>query len=99
MDELDSISDPKLFSAEFRLLGEQLAHVNTGASDSEIARPGAQHLARTAAQIKHPRPGLQPQGRAERGEFVRGHRVVDAMGAFGDVENAGDLQGGILQLL
>jgi hypothetical protein len=56
MDELDLIGDAEFFSAEFRLLGEQLAHVDAGADDSVIACPGAQHLPRTAAEVEHSGP-------------------------------------------
>src|SRR5690606_21377962 len=69
MDEPDAIGDAEFFGAEFRLLGEQPAHVDAGADDSVIACPGAQHLARTAAEVEHPGSPFQTQRRAERGEL------------------------------
>ncbi len=45
MDERDLIGHAEFCSAEFRLLGEQLAHVDAGADDAVIACPRAQHLA------------------------------------------------------
>src|SRR5512139_3180792 len=92
MDELDLIGDTEFFSAEFRLLGEQLAHVDAGAHDSVIARPGAQHLARTAAEVEHSGPRFQTQRRAERSELFRCERVMDAVSTFGDVEDPGNIQ-------
>ena len=53
MDELDLIGDAEFYSTEFRLLGEQLAHVDAGADDTVIACPGAQHLPRTATEVEH----------------------------------------------
>ena len=87
MDELDSIGDAEFFSAEFRLLGEQLAHVDTGAADSVIACPGAQHLARTAAEVEHTGPRFQAQRRAESGELFGCEWIMDAVSTFGDVED------------
>jgi len=49
MDERDSVGDTQLHCAELRLLAEQLAHVDAGADDAVIARPGAEHFPRTAA--------------------------------------------------
>src|SRR5512141_2738907 len=68
VDYHDPIGDAEFFSAEFGLLGEQLAHVDTGAADSVIARPGARHLAGTAAEVEDTGTRLQAQRRAERGE-------------------------------
>src|SRR5512137_2873128 len=45
VDELDTIGDSEFFSAEFRLPGEQPAHVDADTDDSVITCPGAQHLA------------------------------------------------------
>src|SRR5512137_2733094 len=87
MDELDLIGDAEFFRAEFRLLGEQLAHVDAGADDSVIASPGAQHLPRTAAEVEHSGPCFQTQRRAERGEPFGCERVMDAVSTFGDVED------------
>ncbi len=82
VDELDSVGDTEFFSAAFRLLGEQLAHVDTGANDSVIACPGAQHLARAAAEVEDTGPRFQAQRRAESSEFFGCERVVDAMSSF-----------------
>ena len=41
VDELDAVGDIEFFSATFRLLGEQLTHVDTGANDSKITCPSA----------------------------------------------------------
>src|SRR5512136_3153477 len=71
MDELDLIGDAELFSTEFRLLGEQLAHVDADADDAVIACPGAQHLPRTAAEVEHSGPRFQAQRRAESSELLR----------------------------
>ena len=87
MDQLDSIGDFKFFSAEFRLLGEQLAHVDADADDSVIACPGAQHLARTAAEVEHTSPRFQAQCCAESGELFWCERVMDAVSTFGNVED------------
>jgi len=56
MDELDLIGDAEFFSTVFRLLGEQLAHVDADADDAVVACPGAQHLPRTAAEVEHSGP-------------------------------------------
>ena len=87
MDELDLIGDPEFFSAESRLLGEQLAHVDAGADDSVVACPGAQHLPRTAAEVEHSGPRFQTQRRAESGELFGCDRVMDAVSTFRDAEN------------
>ena len=86
MDELDLMGDAEFFSTEFRLLGEQLAHVDAGADDAVIACPGAQHLPRTAAEVEHSGTRLQTQRRAESGELFGCDRVVDAVSTFCDVE-------------
>jgi len=87
MDELDSIGDAEFFSTAFRLLGEQLAHVDAGADDAVIARPGAQHLPRTAAEVEHAGPPFQAQRGAESGELFGRERVMDAVSALADVED------------
>src|SRR5512139_413659 len=92
MDELDLICDAQFFSAEFRLLGEQLAHVDAGADDSVIACPGAQHLPRTAAEVEHSGPCFQTQRSAESGELFGCERVMDAVSTFGDVKDPWNVQ-------
>src|SRR4030042_5083902 len=79
VDELDLAGNTEFFSAAFRLLGEQLAHVDTSANDSVIACPGAQHLARAAAEVEDTGPRFQEHRRAESSEFFGCARVVDAM--------------------
>jgi hypothetical protein len=69
VDERDSIGDPELFSAQLRLLAKQLTHVYTSAANPVIARPGTQHLARTAAEVQHKGPWFQAQRLAESGEL------------------------------
>ena len=91
MNELDLMGDAELFSTESRLLGEQLAHVDAGADDAVIARPGAQHLPRTAAEVEHSIPRFQTQRRAESGELFGCYRVVDAVSTFRDVEYSWDV--------
>ena len=91
MNEADLIGDAQFCSTRYRLLGEQRAQVDAGAGDAVIARPGAQHLPRTAAQVEHPGPRLQAQRSAERGEFLGRDRVMDAVGTFGNVEDPGDV--------
>ena len=81
----------EFYRADFRLLGEQPAHVDAGADDAVIARPGAQHFARATAQIENRRIGRQSQRGTERSEFFRSERVVDAVSAFGDGENSWDI--------
>jgi hypothetical protein len=77
MDELDLMGDPEFFSTEFRLLGEQLAHVDADADDAVIACPGTQHLPEPLrGQALGPR--FQTQRRAESGELFGCDRVVDA---------------------
>ena len=61
--------DAEFRSAAFRLLGEKRAHVDAEAADFIIARPGAQHLARTAAKIEHTGPRFQAQRLAESDEL------------------------------
>ena len=92
MDELDLIGDAEFFSTEFRLLGEQLAHVDAGADDAVIACPGAQHLPRTAAEVEHSGPRFQTQRRAESGELFGCDRVVDAVSTLSDVEDPWNIQ-------
>ena len=69
MNELDLIGDAEFFGAEFRLLREQLAHVDAGADDAVIACPNAQHLPRTAAEVEHSNPRFQTQRLTESGEL------------------------------
>jgi len=57
MDESDPVGDAEFFGTAFRLVGEQRTHVDSGADDAVITRPGAQHLPRTASEIEHPGPG------------------------------------------
>src|SRR5512139_3338276 len=94
MDELDLIGDTEFFSAEFRLLGEQLAHVDAGADDSVIACPGAQHLPRTATEVEHPGSRFQTQRSAESGKLFGCDRVVDAVSTLSDVEYPWDVHCG-----
>lgn len=96
MDEADLTGHAQLHRTALGLRGEQGAHVDARADDAVVARPSAQHLARSTAQVKHPRPRRQTQRRTERGVFVRRERVVNAVGAFGDVEYAGDVHWGEL---
>ena len=86
------IGDTECFSAELRLLGEQPAQVDAGADDSVVARPGAQHFARTGAEVEHSGPRFQAQRRAEHGELLGRERVMDAVSTFGDVEDPWDIQ-------
>ena len=92
MDELDLIGDSEFFSAEFRLLGEQLAQINAGADDSVIACSGAQHLPRTTAEVEHSGPRFQTQCRTESAELFGCERVMDAVSTFGDVEDPWNIQ-------
>jgi hypothetical protein len=85
------IGDAEFYGTEFRLLGEQLAHVDAGADDAVIACPGAQHLPRTAAEVEHSGPPFQTQRRAENGKLFGCDRVVDAVSTFGDVEYPWDV--------
>ena len=95
MDELDLVGDAEFYSTEFRLLREQLAHVDAGADDAVIACPGAQHLPRTAAEVEHSGPRFQTQRRAESGELFGCDRVVDTVSTFSDVEYPWDVHCGI----
>ncbi len=94
MDKLDLIGDAEFYSTKFRLLGEQLAHVDTGADDAVSACPGTQHLPRTAAEVEHSGPRFQTQCRAESGELFRCDRVVDAVSTLSDVEYPWDVHCG-----
>jgi hypothetical protein len=87
VDELDVAGNAEFFSAALRLIGEQLAHVDTSANNSVIACPGAQHLARAAAEVEDAGPLFQAQCLAESSEFVARERVVDAMSTFCNVED------------
>lgn len=70
------------------------AHVDARADDVVVACSRTQHLPRTTAQVQHLRPRRQTQVRTERGVWVGRERVVNAVGAFGDVEDAGDVHWG-----
>lgn len=98
MDEADLSGHAQLHRTALGLRGEQGAHVDARADDAVIARPSAQHLPRTAARIQHPPPRRQTQRRTERGVFVGREWVVNAVGAFGDVEDAGDVHWGKIYL-
>jgi hypothetical protein len=74
------------------LLGEQLAHIDADADDAVIARPGAQHLPRTAAEVEHSGPRFQTQRRAESGELFGCDRVVDTVSTLSDVEDPWNIQ-------
>ncbi len=91
MDELDLVGNTQLHSAERRLFAEQLAHVDARADDAVIARPGAEHFPRAAAEIEHSIARLQPQRCAERSELLGRDRIVDAVSALGDVEDPWDI--------
>ena len=91
MHERDLSGHAQLHRTALGLRGEQGAHVDARADDAVIACPRTQHFTRTAAQVKHPRPRRQTQCRTERGVFIGRERVVNAVGAFGDVEYAGDV--------
>ena len=93
MDEPDLVGNAEFLGPALRLLGEQLAQVDPKAGDTVIARPGAQHLPGTAAEVEHSGACFQTQGRAERGELFGGERVVDAVGTFGDGEDSWNVQG------
>ena len=80
------MGDAEFFSTKFRLLGEQLAHVDADANDTVIACPGAQHFPRAAAEVEHSGPRFQMQRRAEGGELFACDRVVDAVSTLSDVE-------------
>ncbi|HOU81396.1 MAG TPA: hypothetical protein PLE57_09075, partial [Methanoregulaceae archaeon] len=56
-----------------------------------IACPGAQHLARPAAEVEHTSPRFQAQRCAESGEMFRGERVMDTVSAFGYGEDTGNI--------
>ena len=71
MDKLDLIGDAEFYSTEFRLLGEQLAHVDASADDAVIACPGAQHFPRTAAEVEHSGPRFQAQAPRESARAFR----------------------------
>jgi hypothetical protein len=88
------IGDAEFYSTEFRLLGEQLAHVDAGADEAVIVCPGAQHLPRTAAEVEHSGPRFQTQRRAENGELFGCDGVVDAVSTFSDVEYSRDVHCG-----
>lgn len=96
MDEADLTGHAQLHRTALGLRGEQGAHVDARADDAVIACPSAQHLPRAAAQVQHPRPCRQTQGHTERGVWVGRERVVNAVGAFRDVEYAGDVHWGEL---
>ena len=98
MDKLDVMSDAEFFGPEFRLLGEQPAHVDADAADAVIAGPGAQHLPRTAAEVEHPGPRFPTQRRAESGELFGCEGVVDAVSTFSDVEDPWDVHCGNISL-
>ncbi len=83
---IDLIGNSEFFSTESRLIGEQLAHVDAGADDAVIARPGAQHLPRTAAEVEHSGAGFQTQRRAKSGKLIGCDRVVDAVSTLSDAE-------------
>jgi len=55
MDELDLMGDAEFFSTEFRLLGEQLTHVDADAADAVIAAR-CTASPRTAAEVEHSAP-------------------------------------------
>src|SRR5690606_25526674 len=92
VDELQSIGDPELFGTQFRLVGEQLAHVDTSAANPVVACPSAQHLARTAAEVQNMGCWFQTQRCAESGELVARERIMDTVLAFGDFKNPRNTQ-------
>ena len=94
MDELDLVGYAKFFRTQFRLCGKQLAHIDADAGDAVIASPGAQHLARTAAQVEHSVPRFQAQRRTESGELFGCDRVVDAVSTLSDIEDPWNVQCG-----
>ena len=48
-------------------------------------------LPRAAAEVEHPGPRFETQRRAESVELLGCDRVVDAVSAFGDIEDSGDV--------
>lgn len=53
MNEMHLIANTKLFSAQFGLLAEQWAYIDTDTGDGVISSSSTEHLARTAAEIKN----------------------------------------------
>ncbi len=94
MDEFDPVGDAEFLGALRRLPTEQPALVDADAPNPVVAGPGAQHLAGAAAEVQHPGLRFEPQRRAERGEFFRRERIVDAVGALSDVEDPWDVHSG-----
>ena len=88
MDEIDFIGDAEFFSAEFRLFGEQLAHVDAGAEDAVITCPevhstSPEPLPRSSTRAPSCRRNASPRG----AELFGCERVMDAVSPFGDVED------------
>jgi len=59
--EDDLVGDPQLGGASAGPVGEHRADVHANTGDAVVARPGAEHLARSACQVKRARPGRQVQ--------------------------------------
>ena len=57
VDEQDPVGDAEFGGAGLGLPGEDRADVHPGAGETQVACPGAQHLARAAGQVEHPCPG------------------------------------------
>lgn len=63
---------------------EDRRDVHAGAGDAVVPGPGAQQLAGAAARVERPGAGPQSERPAQRGELLRGQRVVHAVTARTD---------------
>ena len=69
----------------------RVARLRSPKDATVVARPGAQHLARTAAEVEYSGSRFQAQRRAKSGKLFGRKRVMDAVSAFGDVVDTRDI--------
>ena len=95
MNKMYAFADAEFFRAVSGLRGEERTHVDASPRNAMIPGPGAEHLARAAAEIKNAGARLHAQHATQRGILLFCERVVDAVFAFTDGKNTWDIQFGI----
>ncbi|GCM13520.1 hypothetical protein ExPCM15_04662 [Escherichia coli] len=87
MNKMYAFADAEFFRAASGLRGEERTHVDSSPRNAMIPGPGAEHLARAAAEVQNSGLWFHAQHATQRGVLLFGERVVDAVFAFTDGKN------------
>ena len=91
MNKMYAFADAEFFRATLCLRGEERTHVDASPRNAMIPGPGAEHLARAAAEVKNAGARLHAQHATQRGVLLFGERVMDAVFTFADGKNTWDI--------